>query len=74
VAIPQLVCEMSFLTTSAWKRKYFAEGSEPSEPTVRRWLSLGEIPGRKIGGTWYVDESAFLAANDPLVERVLKAG
>lgn len=48
---------------SQFVEKYFAEGSRPSKPTIRRWLRQGALPGAlKIGGTWYVDEIRFQAA------------
>lgn len=62
---------MNLMTPTAWAEKYFEEGSRPSEATMRRWLGSGEIVGRKVGGNWYVDEHAWLANGDALVERVL---
>jgi len=59
------------LTASAWAEKYFAEGSRPAEITLARWLRSGKIPGRKVGGTWYVDEHAWQAGDDELVRKVL---
>lgn len=64
---------MKLLTAHAWVLKYFAEDSRPSEITLQRWLRQEKIPGRKVGGTWYVDEHAWLAAGDDLVQRVLEA-
>ncbi|PJK01483.1 hypothetical protein CO615_04185 [Lysobacteraceae bacterium NML75-0749] len=49
----------------------FSKDSRPHDITLQRWLREGKLPGRKIGGNWYVDVHAFAAANDPLVERVL---
>ncbi|WP_369942754.1 hypothetical protein [Xanthomonas medicagonis] len=43
---------MLLMTVIAWRFKYFAEGSAPTELTVRRWLQSGSLPGMKIGGTW----------------------
>jgi hypothetical protein len=65
---------MFLITPVAWKQKYFAEGSRPPEPTVHRWLRDGVVPGKKIGGSWFVDEQAWLADGDDLVRRVLEAG
>lgn len=59
---------------AVWAEKYFAEESRPAEITVLRWLRDAKIPGRKVGGTWYVDEHAWLAGDDDLVQRVLDAG
>lgn len=63
---------MRFMTPQQWAEKYFDEGNRPSVASLRRWLSDGKIPGRKVGGTWYVDEHAWLADDDELVLRVLK--
>ncbi|MGQ4661295.1 helix-turn-helix domain-containing protein [Lysobacter sp. F6437] len=65
---------MKLLKANAWADKYFGEESRPAEITVMRWLRDGKIPGRKVGGTWYVDEHAWLADGDPLVQQVLEAG
>lgn len=64
---------MKLMTAQAWLTKYFDEGSRPAEITLQRWLRNGKIPGRKVGGTWYVDEEAWLAGDDDLVQQVLKA-
>lgn len=65
---------MRLMTVPAWLEKYFAEGSRPADLTVQRWLRAGKVPSRKVGGTWYVDEHAWLAGGDELVQRVLDAG
>lgn len=65
---------MLLITHKAWVEKYFAEESKPAEITVLRWLRNEDIPGRKCGGTWYVDEHAWLAGGDELMQRVLEAG
>ena len=62
------------MTAQAWVEKYFDADSRPSEVTVMRWLRGDKIPARKVGGTWYVDEHAWLAGGDDLVRRVLEAG
>lgn len=62
---------MKLMTAHAWVEKYFEAGSRPSEITLQRWLRSGKVPGRKVGGTWYVDEHAWLADGDDLVQRVL---
>jgi hypothetical protein len=62
---------MRYMTPTAWCGKYFAEDSRPPEPTLRRWMQCGAVPARKIGGSWFVDEHAWLSNGDVLVERVL---
>lgn len=65
---------MNLLTTDQWLQRYFDATSRPSVPTLQRWLRDGKIPGKKVGGTWFIDEHEWLADGDDLVERVLKAG
>jgi hypothetical protein len=65
---------MHLMTPQQWAEKYFDDASRPSEVTLRRWLNDGKVPGRKVGGTWYVDEHAWIANGNELVQRVLDAG
>lgn len=65
---------MLLMTPQKWVEKYFDVGSRPSEVSLRRWLNEGKIPGRKVGGSWYVDEHAWLADGDELVLQVLEKG
>lgn len=59
------------MTVREWRERYFTADSAPAELTVRRWLHNGDVPGRKIGGNWYVDEAGWLAGGDELVAKVL---
>ena len=65
---------MMLLTPNAWADKFFDHESRPAEITILRLLRDGKLPGRKVGGKWFVDEHAWLAEGDPLVQRVLEAG
>jgi hypothetical protein len=65
---------MLLMTTKIWARKYFAADCQPAEPTMRRWMQSGAVPGRKISGSWWVDEHAWLAGGDELMNRVLNGG
>ena len=65
---------MHLMTPQLWAEKYFDKASKPSEVTLRRWLTERRIPGRKVGGSWFVDEHAWLADGDELVQRVLNSG
>jgi hypothetical protein len=63
---------MRLMQPHTWAAKYFAEGSRPPEATLRRWMRDQTIPALKIGGSWFVDEHAWLANGDELVQRVLE--
>jgi predicted site-specific integrase-resolvase len=62
------------MTTEKWLDRNFDPSSRPSIATLQRWLRDGKIPAKKVGGTWFIDEHAWLADGDDLVARVLKAG
>jgi len=59
------------MTVAAWLNKHFDEDSRPAELTVQRLLREGKVPGRKVGGKWFIDEAAWLADGDDLVQQVL---
>lgn len=65
---------MKLITIPVWRERYFDEVCAPSEFTARRLLREGKLPGKKVGGEWFIDEHIWLADGDPLVERVLEAG
>ncbi len=62
---------MKLIGIPQWQAKHFTEDSAPDEVTIRRWLRSGKLPGRKVGGTWFIDEAEWLADGDELVRRVL---
>ncbi len=62
---------MKLTSIPNWKDRHFTEGTAPSDMQIHRWLRDGRLPGRKVGGTWYIDENGWLADGDDLVERVL---
>lgn len=64
---------MKLITIAEYKRRQFAEGSAPHDSTIRRWIANGELPGRIIGGTYYVHESALHSTGNELADKILKA-
>lgn len=62
---------MQLITAERWLERYFEAGSRPSVQVLQRLLREGKIPGRKVGGTWFIDEHEWLAAGDDLVASVL---
>lgn len=42
-----------------WINENFERGSRPSLVRVGQWIKAGQVPGRVIGGTLYVDADAF---------------
>ncbi|WP_293371458.1 hypothetical protein [Nevskia sp.] len=51
---------MKLLAASDWIDKYF--DTPPDLRTVRGWVQRGEVPGRVIGKTTYVDDDAWKAS------------
>lgn len=50
---------MLLLRARQWIDETFAEGSRPRVATVRKWIEIGQVPGRFINGTPYVDAELF---------------
>lgn len=65
---------MRLISIHEWQEKYFSPESAPTDFTARRLLRDAKLPGKKVGGEWFVDEHAWLTGDDPLVQNVLRAG
>lgn len=65
---------MKLMSIPEWQATYFTPTSAPSDFTVRRLLREGKLPGRKVGGEWFIDDQVWQAGDDELVRRVLDAG
>ena len=63
------------MSISQFRKAFFQEGSAPDPRTVRSWVEAGTLPGRSIGGSYYVDVEAFEAtpAQSTLSGHLLKA-
>ena len=61
------------LTPQEWIDRRFPQAKKKPHPSsVRRWIESGELPGKKIGGRWYVDEVAEQRrTGDDVVDRIL---
>ncbi|WP_242900014.1 hypothetical protein [Stenotrophomonas maltophilia] len=62
---------MQLITPERWLDRYFEEGSRLSMQVLQRLLRERKLPGRKVGGAWFIDEHEWLAGGDELVARVL---
>lgn len=57
-----------------WRKKQFAPEDIPARSTVLKWLANGDLAGKRIGGSWYIDvETESKTTGDDLVDRVLQA-
>jgi len=65
-----MVITEKLMKIAAFRRKHFTPESRPSATTVRKWIESGELPGRKIGSSWYIDISQY--KEDPLVRSVIE--
>jgi hypothetical protein len=61
------------MKTSEYRIKYFTEGSRPCQATINRWIERGDLPGTKIGSSYYVDVGKTDLTGNPLVDAVLMA-
>lgn len=59
---------------SLFQAEHFEPGSAPTMKTLRTWVDDGTLPGRKIGGMYYIDMAKYEATTgNALVDKVLKA-
>lgn len=63
---------MCLISPQEFIAKEFSADSAPHEHTVRRWIENGYLPGRRIGSRHYIDDTAFQANGNPIVEKVLR--
>lgn len=64
---------MAYMKVSQYREKHFVEGSRPSVNTIKRWIDDGELPGKTIGGMYYVEVDRVKPVN-PMLLKVLNHG
>ena len=57
---------MQLITHTQFARRYFAEGSRPSKAAFREWVETGELHGRVIGNSVFIDENRFIGQSRPV--------
>ena len=63
---------MKLISLKTFQERYFAKGEAPTEKTIKTWINKSEIPGRKLGGKYFIDCQQFEACKDnDLVNKVL---
>ncbi|HEY8386512.1 MAG TPA: hypothetical protein VIK82_09875 [Porticoccaceae bacterium] len=64
------------ITPQEWIERRFGDAKKKPHPSsVRRWIENGVLPGKKIGGRFYVEiDDERNSTGDELVDRVLRAG
>lgn len=50
---------MRLVRIKTFREICFGDGDAPDPRTVRRGIENGDIPGRRVGGEYYVDIEAF---------------
>jgi len=64
--------KQKLMKITQFQNLYFVAGSAPCTRTLRSWIASGELPGRKIGGSYFVDIEKYEASTgNKLVDRVL---
>lgn len=59
---------------SKFREEHFEKGSAPSAKTVIKCINEGSLPGRKIGGDYYIDMVRYeKTTGNPLVDKILIA-
>jgi len=68
--------EGSLVSPREWIAMRFTRAQKKPHPSsVRRWVESGDLPGKKIGGRWYVDiDAEAISTGNELADKVLRAG
>lgn len=63
------------VTPQEWLERRFGDSpGRPDPVSVRRWISAGHLPGKKIGARYYVEIDAEVGSTgNDLADRVLRA-
>lgn len=62
------------VTPTQWLDKRFGEDNakRPHPSSVRRWAEAGELPGKKIGGRWFIEiDEESASTGNALADQVL---
>jgi hypothetical protein len=62
---------VQLISIKLYRQRHFAPGSAPHENTIRRLIREQQLPGRRLGRMYYVDESAPVSKVDALIARVM---
>lgn len=62
---------MPLICISEFQRRFSPE-SAPHTHTVRRWIDQQRLPGKKIGGRYYIDDDVFSSSTNPYLTKVLR--
>lgn len=61
------------VTPKEWIERRFGDAKKKPHPSsVRRWIENGDLPGKKIGGRYYVEiDIEAVSTGNEIVDRVL---
>jgi hypothetical protein len=64
------------ITPQEWiERRFGSAKKKPHPASVRRWIERGDLPGKKIGGRYYVEiDVEASSTGNALADRVLRFG
>lgn len=71
------MAKSKWISVTRWRELYFEEGDAPARNTVIRMIEDGELPGRRLGNRYYINQSEWerqtnaAGENDPLVQMVM---
>ena len=58
---------------SEYRETRFTPGSRPSINTLKRWINDGELPGKRIGGLYYVEvDTESQSIGKPRLEELMR--
>ena len=59
---------------SQFQKQHFVPGSAPDAKTLRKCIDDGSLPGRKIGGNYFIDMAKYEASTgNSLADKIMEA-
>jgi len=64
---------MKLIPVSEYRELRFVGNKKPSVKTIKRWIQSGDLPGKRIGGLYFVNvaEEELMVTNDDVVNSIL---
>lgn len=72
------MAKIKWISITRFRDLYFEEGDAPARNTIIRMIEDGELPGKRLGHCYYINQAEWEAqsigsgqSNDPLVQMVM---
>ncbi len=61
-----------WITVQEYQKRSFT-GKPPAQNTIRGWCAKGELPAKKIGGTWLINAKVLEQTGNDLADMIINS-